>query len=213
MNDNKIKRIAVIGGSGKAGAFLVRHCIENGYKTKLLLRSPGKFLVNSPCIDIVKGDARNPDSIRELLQGCTCVINTIGTSKGEIPLHTQVTQSILLAMNEFGIKRYIAVTGLTIDVPGDKKTFGVKILSILMKLMFRNIIADKQNSYKLLSQSRAEWTLVRIPFLLVEESIHKINTDKTGCKGKKITGGDLADFLIQQIEDKSLIGAAPFVSN
>ncbi len=43
MNNNDPKKIAVIGGSGKAGSFIVKHCIENGYKIKLLLRSPGKF--------------------------------------------------------------------------------------------------------------------------------------------------------------------------
>jgi putative NADH-flavin reductase len=213
MNKNERKKIAIIGGSGKVGTFLVKHCIDNNIKIRLLLRNPERFQLQNPLIEIVKGDARNIDSIKELVTSCTCVINAISTPKGEKPFFSQVTRNLLFAMNESSIKRYILVTGLVIDVPGDKKGFGTKIQSALMKFLFPEIITDKAKDYLLLTESQLDWTVIRIPYLDLKKEIGKTYANLKDCRGKSISGVDLAVFLINQIDNKDYIKRAPFLSN
>ncbi|MBN1499101.1 MAG: NAD(P)H-binding protein [Spirochaetes bacterium] len=213
MNKNEKKKIAIIGGSGKVGTFLVRQCIDNNIKIRLLLRSPERFHLQNSLIEIVKGDARNIDCINELVTGCTCVINAVSTPKGEKPFFSQMTQNLLHAMSQSSIKRYILVTGLVIDVPGDKKGVSTRMKSALMKFIFPEIIAEKAEDYRLLSQSELEWTVVRIPYLDLKKKSGKTYVNLKDCKGRSISGEDLADFLINQIDREEFIKKAPFLSN
>lgn len=52
----KIK-IAILGGGGRTGKYLVTQLLKQRYHLKLLLRSPEKFSIESPLIKIIKGDA------------------------------------------------------------------------------------------------------------------------------------------------------------
>ena len=213
MKNDKKNKIAIIGGSGKVGTFLVNHCIEKNFNIRLLLRNPEKFQVQIPNVEIVHGDAKDLNSIKMLVAGCRCVINAVGTTKGEKPLHSIVTQNLLTAMSEHGIKRYIVLTGLVIDAEGDKKGFGTRIQSALMRFLFPEIIADKQKDYRMLTDSQLDWTVVRIPYLDVKKADRKTVVSLSDCKGKSIAGGNLADFLIEQIDSKEYVKKAPFLSN
>jgi putative NADH-flavin reductase len=55
MNDNK--KIAVLGGGGRTGKYLINKLLDKGYFVKILLRDPEKFEIKSPLIQIIQGDA------------------------------------------------------------------------------------------------------------------------------------------------------------
>ena len=81
--------IAVIGGTGKAGQYLVKELIRQGYKIKILLRNPEKFQNESPLVEKVSGDVRNYESVFSLVNGCDAVISTLGQPKGEAPVFSE----------------------------------------------------------------------------------------------------------------------------
>jgi len=205
--------IAVIGGTGKAGQYLVRELIKNGYKIKLLLRNPEKFPTESPLVEKVHGDVRNFESVHSLINGCDAVISTLGQSKGELPVFSVAAQNITRAMNSLNIQRYLVVTGLTLDTPHDKKSFGTKLQSRIMRICFPAIIANKQKEYEIISESALDWTMIRLPFIELTESTGEIKISLTDCPGKKISSTDLANFLINQLTDDKFIRKAPFVAN
>jgi len=205
--------IAVIGGTGKAGQYLVRELIKNGYKIKLLLRNPEKFPTESPLVEKVQGDVRNFESVHSLINGCDAVISTLGQSKGELPVFSVAAQNITRAMNSLNIQRYLVVTGLTLDTPHDKKSFGTKLQSKIMRICFPAIIANKQKEYEIISESALDWTIIRLPFIELTESTGEIKISLTDCPGKKISSTDLANFLINQLTDDKFIRKAPFVAN
>src|SRR5688572_29797486 len=47
------QKIAVIGGSGKAGKYLVQQLVYEGYSVRALVRDPVRFQVNNPAIEMV----------------------------------------------------------------------------------------------------------------------------------------------------------------
>ena len=72
-------------------------------------------------IETIIGDARDFSSIRELLKGCQAVVNAVGQPKNESYIFSTVTKHVLEAMKEFEIKRYILISGGSLNVTGDQK--------------------------------------------------------------------------------------------
>ena len=61
----QITDVSVIGGTGKAGTFLVQQLIHQGFHLNLLHR-PGTRVVEHPSITPIVGDARDYSAIRSL---------------------------------------------------------------------------------------------------------------------------------------------------
>lgn len=116
-------------------------------------------------------------------------------------------------MNHSDINRYVAVTGLSIDVPTDKKSPKSRQLSDWMKQNFPEIIADKQKEFSLLSNSSINWTLVRLPMIEQTDDSGNIKISTEDCPGDKIRATDLAIFMIGQLTDTTYMGKSPFIAS
>ena len=205
-------KVAVIGGTGKAGRYLVKRLVSQGFKIKALTRNPAK-LEETDLVEKVTGDVTDYESVYNLLDGCDVVISTLGQTKGEDPVFSIAAQNIVRAMEALQIKRYIVLTGLTLETPFDDKGFKTKMKSLVMRLLFSKIITDKQNEYKILQQSKLDWTIVRVPFIEMTDTRGNVEASLSDCKGSGISSSDLADFLTAQIKNESYIRKAPFIWN
>jgi putative NADH-flavin reductase len=206
-------KIAIIGSTGKAGKYLVNQLLNQGFSIKVLLRDPNKLEIASPLVEKIPGDVRNYESLLSLVEGCSALISTLGQTKGEEPVFSQAASHIIRAMNAMKVRRYIMLTGLSIDTPHDRKSFLTKLLTFMMKLSFRAIIDDKQKEYTLWSGSNLDWTVVRVPMIEETDQARPVKISLTDCPGKKISTTDLANFLISQLSDDRYIGKAPFIAN
>ncbi|MCI3936264.1 NAD(P)H-binding protein [Chryseobacterium aahli] len=209
----KTNRIAVIGGTGKSGKYLVQQLLEKGYPIKLLLRNPENFTLENPLIEIVKGDARDFEAVDNLIKDCSAVISKIGQPVGEQSIFTDATKNVIQSMNSHGITRYIAITGLNVDTPLDHKNDKVKIATNWMYENYPKITKDKQDEYEILVSSNLDWTLVRLPLIIPTCESFSTETNLEDCKGEKISATDLSEFLVSQIEDKTFIKQSPFLYN
>ncbi|WP_273566978.1 NAD(P)-dependent oxidoreductase [Maribacter halichondriae] len=208
-------RIAVVGGTGKSGKYLVRELIDQGVHFKALIRNPEKFIVESPSVEIVYGDICNIETVRSLLSDCDAVISTLGMG---IPYNNPIvcstgTKNILKTMDELGIGRYIVVTGLNVDTPFDKKSPKTKFATDWMYQNYPKTTTDRQDEYNLLLESKLDWTLVRLPLIELTDERREVKPDLEDCLGDKISATDLAHFLIGQFDDKTYIKKAPFLTN
>lgn len=205
--------IAVIGGTGKSGKYLVKTLLEKGYRIKMLLRNPDQLELHHPAIEKVKGDARNSADVVLLLQGCTAVLSTLGQPKGESPIFSTATKNVLAAMRELNIKRYIVTTGLSVDAPNDHKSEKVQQATDWMRTNYAPTTADKQVEYELLAQSEFDWTLVRLPLIEQTDTASGIKVSLEDCLGDHISATDLANFIIEQLDSAQYIGKAPFIAS
>lgn len=209
----KYQKIAVLGGGGRTGKYLVNQLINRGFQLKVLLRHPEQFHIQSQQIEIVKGDATHPESIHQLVEGCEAIISVVGQRPGEPLVACRTTQNLLDAMNHFGIKRLILLAGLNVDTPSDQKGQETLMATEWMKANFPEIHADRQKSYALLEQSLLDWTLVRIPFIEFQEACGEIAVNLKDCPSGKINAESLAVFLVDQLLDESYYRKAPFVAS
>ncbi|EST12546.1 NAD(P)-dependent oxidoreductase [Sporolactobacillus laevolacticus] len=207
------KRIAVVGGNGKAGRFVVQKALEKGYAVRMLVRNPQRVTVSDERIEVTKGNAEDISSIQALLEGCDAVINTLGQPNKATPIYSKVTSHILATMKERGIQRYITVTGGSLNAPGDRKSPINKIGAWLFQRLYADMITDKEKELRILLKSDADWTLVRLPFVIEKPAVSKIKVNLYDMPGMKMTNSDIADFLVNQISDTKYIRKYPFISN
>ncbi|PJJ66817.1 NAD(P)-dependent oxidoreductase [Chryseobacterium geocarposphaerae] len=205
--------IAVIGGTGKSGKYLVQQLLENNYHLKLLLRNPENFTLQNHLIEAVKGDARDYYSILNLIKDCNAVISTLGQPAGEESIFSDATKNIIKAMQFHGIKRYIVTTGLNVNTPFDRKNEKVKMATEWMYQHYPETTADKQKEYELLAESDLDWTLVRLPLINLTDESFMTETSLEDCKGENISATDLGKFLVSQIDDETFIKQSPFLYN
>lgn len=207
-----LPKIAIVGGGGRTGQFLVTQLLEKGYALKLLLRHPELFTIQSPSIEIIRGDATDTDAVQQLVSGCGAVLSTVGQRKGEPLVASRATRNLLDAMGERPI-RYIVLAGLNVDVPTDQKSEVTRKATEWMRTTFPDIHADRQKSYALLAQSNAEWTMVRVPYIEFNGTRATVKVSETDSPGTKIDAADIAGFMIDQLTDGTWLRKAPFIAN
>lgn len=115
--------------------------------------------------------------------------------------------------NGYSLKRYILVAGLNVETPFDKKGPETMMATEWMKTNFPDIQTDRQHSYKILSESNADWTLVRVPYIEFTEERSQTGVSLEDSPGKKISAADIASFLIEQLNDETYNKKAPFIAN
>jgi len=206
-------KIAVLGGGGRTGKYLVNELIAKGYSVKLLLRNPENFQIKSPLIEIIHGDAIDFVAVNSLLKNCQAVISTIGQRPGEPLVAEQATKNVLEAMSRNGINRYILLAGINVDTPFDKKGPETINATNWMKSNFPIIQEDRQKSYSLLVNSSINWTLLRVPFIDFNQAKCKMGISLYDCLGNKIDAGSIATFLTLQLEDCTYYNKVPFIYN
>ncbi|MCE7041697.1 NAD(P)-dependent oxidoreductase [Dyadobacter sp. CY312] len=215
-------KIAVIGGGGRTGKYLVDQLLDRGFQIKLLLRNPEISNQNlplpNPAIQVVEGDVLNYEAVYALIEGCDAVISTVGQRKDEPLVASQATANILKAMSETAesenaAKRYILVAGLNVDTPFDKKGAETLVATEWMKTNFPVIHEDRQKAYEVLQKSDADWTLVRVPYIVFTDELSEIGVSLEDAPGQKISAASIAGFLIDQLSDENYIRKAPFIAN
>ncbi|MBL0911363.1 MAG: NAD(P)H-binding protein [Bacteroidia bacterium] len=206
-------KIALLGATGKSGTYVLREVLRAGYPCRLLLRDPSKLQETHPLIEVVQGDARDPEALLHLLKGCTAVLSTLGQPAGESSIFSTATRNVLQAMERHGIRRYIVTTGLSVDLPGDEKEPAVQQATDWMKQHYPETTFDKQKEYEVLAASGVQWTLVRLPLIDLTGDPGQLQTDLHHCPWPRVSASGLAQFLLRQLKESTWHQKAPFAGN
>lgn len=211
----KTNKIAIIGATGKSGKYLIKQLLIKGFSLKVLIRTPENFQIQNLLIEVIYGDATNLKSVETLLTGCSAVISTLGlgAKHDELKIFSKATEHIIRCIKAMSINRYIVITGLNVDTPFDQKSNSTQFATDWMYKNFPVTTADKQVEYQLLQDSSIDWTLVRLPMIIQTDEQFQVKVDLKDCPGDKISTTDLANFLIEQLEDKTYLKKAPFIAN
>ena len=71
-------KVALIGGTGYVGSYIIDELIENNFTPRILVRkeSHSKVIQPDKC-EMINGDVEDEDALRETLSGCDAVIYLI----------------------------------------------------------------------------------------------------------------------------------------
>ena len=149
--------ILILGATGRVGSQIVKHALYDGHDVTVLVRTPEKIQITNEKLTVVQGNVLNEDDIVRSIGGIDVVISALNTD-----VTTTLSESmplIIKAMKREGIQRII-----TIGTAGILQSRSTPQLMRYQsrKSKGRSVRAAKEHHkvYKMLKQSRLEWTIV-----------------------------------------------------
>jgi len=172
-------KVAVFGGTGFVGSYILDELLAQGHQAKLLVRFGSESKLESfSNIESVFGDVSSLESIEETLSGCDAAINLIGLIR-EFPskeitfedLHFQSAKRVIHAAEKAGVKRFTLMSANGVKPNGTpyqtSKWLAEQVLkgSTLDWTIFRPslIFGDPRGRVEFCSQLRDDMLSLPIP--------------------------------------------------
>jgi putative NADH-flavin reductase len=180
-------------------------------------RNPSNLRTSHVNLNVTRATLRDKQDIENTIRGCDAVISVLGPN--EMSNHYPITEgmgNIVEAMKKLGVRRIIATTTPSTKDPRDKYAFKFRLTDAIIKMMMRNVYDDSLKSVKVIRESDLDWTIIRVPFLSNKRQKGEVITGYPGDGRMKLlflNRADLAEFLLSQVEDRSLVRELPMVSN
>jgi len=208
-------KIALIGATGKAGTYILNHLLKENHAVKALVRKPEHFKVSHPDLEMVPGDVADAEVVHTLIAGCDVVVSALGLGQpaSAKTIFTQSTENIITAMQKIGLKRYIAITGLNVNTPFDNKDEKTRLATQWMYDNYPVSTANRQKEYDILTESKLDWTLIRLPLIIQTDEQTAIGMSLINCNGGEINAANIAQFIAEQLAEPACIKQAPFIWN
>jgi len=209
--------VLIIGASKGIGLATVQAALKAGHSVRALARSATTIRVDHPKLEKVDGDARDQDTIERALAGMEAVIQTLGVIPAPslivfgTQLFSRATRVLVDAMADSPVKRLICVTGFG---AGDSRGYGGLLYNAALSLFLSQVYADKDVQERIIRRSRLDWTIVR-PTILTDgprTGNYRVLVNPRDWTSGFISRADVADFLVKQIDDKSLLRRTPTVT-
>jgi uncharacterized protein YbjT (DUF2867 family) len=206
-------RIAVLGATGRTGQVLVAELLRRGHEVTVLARTPARLGVTEGSVRVVTGSSTDADALASLLEGAEAVVSTLGPTSRDSTVMSDTARVLVPVMQQLGIRRYVGVSGMGVDMDGDRKGRKDRVISSLVRRVGGLMATDKAQEYRILDASDLDWTLVRPPRLIDGPATGRVVHDAhTPGRSSSIRRADLAAFLADVVEQDLYVGQSPFVS-
>lgn len=209
----KIDNILVFGATGRTGTKFVTQALNRNYRVTAFVRDPSRLQIKNDNLTVFQGNILNPVDVDNSVEGQDIVVVLLAnkTSDAVRKSNTIISEAmvnIIAAMKNQGIKRLLFVSSFGLN----HKIFWPE--KIFIKTILKNIFADIPKQEELIKQSNLDWVIVR-PARLVNEvktGKYKMGQDIPIGLFSKISRDDVADFLVKNLENDSLIGKTITIS-
>ncbi|MEV0105916.1 SDR family oxidoreductase [Nocardia sp. NPDC050799] len=206
-------RIAVFGATGTVGRHVVEQALARGYEVTALTRDAGRITRTHERLHIVEGDVLDPGAVERAVYGQDAVLVALGNGRKGV-VRAEGTRTVVEAMNRTGVKRLICQS--TLGAGDSRANLDFLWKYIMFGLLLRPAYADHQQQEDYVRASDLEWTIVR-PSAFTDGPRtgayrRGFGADEAGLS-LKIARADIAEFLLDQITDRTYVHRAPGISN
>ena len=208
-------KLAIFGATGRTGMPLVEQALEAGYEVVALIRTPEKLTMHHPHLMVIQGDALQRADVERTIKGVDTVISVLGPSKQSPKgLLTGAMRNIIAAMEKYGVKRLVVLTGAGVQAPQDKPRLMNHVIKTLLKLMSGAVLKDSEEEIRLVRESQLDWVVVRGPMLNAGPRTGNYRVGWVGINtGARISRADVADFMLKQVTNSTYVRQMPMISD
>ena len=193
---------------------MIEQALERGYAVTALVRNPSRLQVEHAQLKVVQGDVLDYDSVESAVRGQEAVISALGHKRFFYPTRilSEGTGNVLRAMQTHGVPRFVCETSLGIGDSAGRMGLYYTLFVIPVILPF--YYWDKTRQERLIAASKMDWIIVR-PGVL--SNGRKRGTYRQGrdvgsfILTLRISRADVADFMLNQVEDDMYLRTAPGV--
>ncbi len=206
--------ILIIGASKGIGLETVKVALAAGHSVRAFARSAAGIAITDARLVKIPSDALSRSDIDKALNGVDAVIQSLGVASPNdfifgTKLFSASTRVLIDAMKAAGVKRLIAVTGA--GAGNSRGRIGFLYDNLLFPLVLQRVYADKDIAEDIIAKSGLDWTIARPGGLTngAATGRYHVLTEMKDWRGGFISRADVADFLVKQVADRSLLGKAP----
>lgn len=214
-----MKKICIVGASGKLGQYMVRQCLEHGYEVVAVCRerSVAKLAAFEGRIHIVPGATDNRNVIREAVSGCDGVLVVL-VPWGVHQYSTGTAQAVLDyaepdARLVFSCGWHISRDGK--DVYSRTLRFQVAVGGWIGRVLRVGDINDQVEACRRVFASHRRWTVVRGSDLEEGESqglpVWSHHVGDPILASNRTRRVDFAQFMVAALENDNLVRQAPAI--
>lgn len=215
----QIKKVCIVGASGKLGQYMVQHCLDRGYEVVGVcrLQSVEKLDRFKGRISIVPGATNDRDVIKQAVADCGGVL-TVLAPWGVNNYSSGTAQAVLDLSHPQA--RLVFSCGWHISKDG-KDVYSKTFIAVLATVgwiakLFRFVdISDQVEAGRRIFASQKRWTVVRGSDLEEGESqglpVWSRHVGDPILKSNLTRRIDFALFMVEALTDDSLIHEAPAI--
>jgi putative NADH-flavin reductase len=196
-------KLLLLGATGRTGQELLAQGLELGHEITALVRNPSKLAVEHEHLRVVTGDATDPAAVDRALEGQDAVLCALGpTSPASLlrcELMRETARALVPSMKRHGVSRLVLLSALGV---GASAAHAPPLLRIAFQTLLRQVGRDKATAEDLVRGSDIDWTVVYPPSLTdgARTGAYRVG-EALELKGvPKISRGDLAEFMLSQLE-------------
>jgi putative NADH-flavin reductase len=211
-------KVSLFGATGPTGRYIIGEALRQGYSLSVYTRDARKLEAFKGKIEIVVGDLKNLEAITKCIRGSDAVISALGPNslkvQGKRPVMHGVNY-IISAMKQSAVTRLVQVSTASYRDPEDGFDFKARLFVTIFKLIVYKAYDDIKATGELIRDSGLDWTLVRIPNLKDGPPNGVVDVGWYGRTrlSTKLSRGNLAKFLVDQVSNRQFVRAAPAIAN
>lgn len=217
-------KILILGATGRTGTLVLEEANRIGYETNCLVRNSKKIAISNQKngIKIFEGTPEKLKDLEKAYEGCNSIINALNISRrSDFPwskLRTpknflsKIMENILQVKNNQSIERVIVCSAW--GVSDTKKDLPNWFSWLIDNSNIGAPYRDHENQEEMLMNSDLPWTIVRPSALTNSKKQQQvIESYKNHPKPNlTISRSSLAGYMVDALEDDSLIHKAPVIS-
>lgn len=201
------RKLLVLGATGGTGRALVEQAVAAGYDITVLVRAPERAPVATRPLRVVTGDLMRDGAVLDtVVAGQDAVVSTLGvgqsfTSGGLI---SRCAPAIVAAMRRHGVRRLVFTSAFGV---GPTRPDTPWLPRLFMATLLRDVHRDKEAGEQAIRASDLDWTIV-YPVGLTDGP--RTGRWRAGehlrlAGFPRISRGDVAEFLLRQVQDSTYL--------
>lgn len=171
-------QLIVFGATGHLGPRVIAEALERGHAVRVFARNPLKLEQGG--ITVVRGDVLDLDAVEGALAGADAVLSALAAS-------AEGTENLIAGMNTNRVRRLIALGESTI--------------------LETNEHTEHRRAFDRLLACGLDWTLL-CPRRMTDgerSGAYRVEAERLPNRGGAITCGDVASFMVDELEEARFI--------
>ncbi len=192
-------RLTLLGATGPTGQQILEQALRAGYDVTALVRDPARLSRSDERLTVVTGDATRAEDVTRALAGSEAVLSALGSGRSfKSDIASRAARALIPAAKDAGVDRLVVLSAFGV---GDTLRHASLVTGTAMKLLMRDLFADKAVADDLIRAGGLDWTLV-YPVMLTNGVLTGTWTaleTPAGRVGGRISRADVADFMLRQV--------------